>query len=53
MTQCAVVIEKGEENFSDYVPDLPGFVSTGATLWESIPNIRETIAPHIESPSKH
>lgn len=28
----AVVIEKGERNFSAYVPDLPGCVSVGETL---------------------
>ena len=30
----AVVIEKGERNFSAYVPDLPGCVSVGDTLEE-------------------
>ena len=30
----AVVIEKAENNYSAYVPDLPGCVSTGASLQE-------------------
>ncbi|MCH7979336.1 MAG: type II toxin-antitoxin system HicB family antitoxin, partial [Acidobacteria bacterium] len=28
----AVIIEKGPNNYSAYVPDLPGCVSTGKTL---------------------
>jgi HicB_like antitoxin of bacterial toxin-antitoxin system len=31
-TRYAVVIEKGERNYSAYVPDLPGCVSVGDTL---------------------
>ena len=30
----AVVIEKGENNYSAYAPDLPGCVSVGDTLDE-------------------
>ncbi len=30
----AVLIEKGERNYSGYVPDLPGCVSIGDTLDE-------------------
>ena len=44
----AVVIEKAGNNFSAYVPDLPGCVSTGATLAEVEANIREAIELHIE-----
>jgi len=28
------VIEKAEGNYSAYVPDLPGFIATGATVQE-------------------
>ncbi len=31
----AVVIEKAENNYSAYVPDLPGCVATGATVEEA------------------
>jgi predicted RNase H-like HicB family nuclease len=44
----AIVIEKAEGNFSAYVPDLPGCVSTGATLHEVKENIREAIDLHLE-----
>jgi predicted RNase H-like HicB family nuclease len=30
----AVVIERAEGNYSAYVPDLPGCVTTGASLLE-------------------
>lgn len=43
-----VLIESGPRNFSAYVPDLPGCVSTGRTLAEVRRNIREAIAFHIE-----
>ena len=44
----AVIIEKGPNNYSAYVPDLPGCVSTGKTLEEVERNIREAIALHLE-----
>ena len=44
----AVVIEKGERNCSAYVPDLPGCVSTGATLEEVKAEIRDAIEFHLE-----
>ena len=47
MRKYAVVIESGRRNYSAYVPDLPGCVSTGKTLAEVRRNIREAIAFHI------
>jgi len=44
----AVVIEKGEHNYSAYVPDLPGCVSVGDTLDEVKAEIREAIAFHLD-----
>jgi predicted RNase H-like HicB family nuclease len=43
----AVVIEKAENNFSAYVPDLPGCVATGATIEEAEAQIREAIEFHL------
>jgi predicted RNase H-like HicB family nuclease len=43
-----VVVEKAGGNLSAYVPDLPGCVTTGATLEEIRHNVREAIALHIE-----
>ena len=44
----AIVIEKGSNNFSAYVPDLPGCVTTGKTLEEIEANMREAIDLHLE-----
>ena len=44
----AVVFEVTENNFSAYVPDLPGCVATGTTRDEVESNIRDAIAFHIE-----
>ena len=44
----AVVIEKAAENYSAYVPDLPGCISTGRTVDEAARNIKDAILLHIE-----
>jgi predicted RNase H-like HicB family nuclease len=44
----AVVIEKADNNYSAYVPDLPGCIATGATVSEVEAEIREAIRFHIE-----
>jgi predicted RNase H-like HicB family nuclease len=44
----AIVIEKAEDNYSAYVPDLPGCVATGATVEEAETQIREAIEFHLE-----
>ena len=44
----AVVFEQTPNNYSAYVPDLPGCVGTAGTLEEMLEMIRETIAFHIE-----
>jgi predicted RNase H-like HicB family nuclease len=43
----AIVIEEGANNYSAYVPDLPGCVSTGRTLEEVKAEIRDAIAFHL------
>lgn len=43
----AIVIEKAENNFAAYVPDLPGCVATGETVEETEQQIREAIEFHI------
>jgi len=43
----AIVIEQAAENYSAYVPDLPGCVATGSTLEEVEEQIREAIAFHL------
>ena len=44
----AIVVEKTENNYSAYVPDLPGCVATGFTVEETEREIREAIRFHIE-----
>ncbi len=41
----AIIIEKAENNYSAYVPDLPGCVTTGKTLEEIAENMKEAIQP--------
>ena len=49
MKRYAAVFEKAEHNWAAYVPDLPGCVTTGATLDETKRNVREAIALHLEA----
>ena len=44
----AVVIEKAENNYSAYVPDLPGCVATGSSAAEAENQIREAIKFHLD-----
>jgi predicted RNase H-like HicB family nuclease len=43
----AVVIEKATNNYSAYVPDLPGCIATGKTVEEAEKLIREAIELHL------
>ena len=44
----AIVIEAANGNFSAYVPDLPGCVTTGETVEDAEREIREAIEFHLE-----
>ena len=44
----AIVIERSENNFSAYVPDLPGCVATGNSVEETETSIREAIEFHLD-----
>ncbi len=44
----AIVIEKATDNYSAYVPDLPGCVATGATIEEVEAHIRKAIEFHLD-----
>ena len=44
----AIVIERAENNYSAYVPDLPGCIATGATVEEVEEEIRAAIRFHID-----
>jgi predicted RNase H-like HicB family nuclease len=44
----AIVIEKAANNYSAYVPDLPGCVATGGNIQEVNQQIKEAIAFHLD-----
>ncbi len=48
MREYTVLFERGERNWSAYVPDLPGCVATGKTREETEQRLREAISFHIE-----
>ncbi len=48
MYRSLVVIEKVNNNYSAYSPDLPGCVATGATREEDEKNMYEAIEMHIQ-----
>ena len=43
----SIVVERAVNNYSAYVPDLPGCVATGATMEETEQLIREAIELHL------
>jgi len=47
MRRFLIVIEKAEENYSAYSPDLPGCVAAGATREEAEKNMYEAIEMHV------
>ncbi len=44
----AIVIEAAGDNFSAYVPDLPGCIATGETIDATEHAIREAIEFHLD-----
>jgi predicted RNase H-like HicB family nuclease len=42
-----MIIEKGEKNYSAYLPDLPGCVTTGKTLEEVKERMRRAVELHL------
>ena len=48
LMRYAIVIEKAENNFSAYVPDLPGCVATGTTIEETESEMRAAIEFHLQ-----
>lgn len=43
----AMIVEKGERNYSAYFPDLPGCIATGNTLDELKQRMREALDLHL------
>ncbi len=48
MHRFLIIIEKAENNYSAYCPDLPGCIATGDTVEETEKNIHEAIEMHIK-----
>jgi predicted RNase H-like HicB family nuclease len=48
MMRYAIVIEKAGDNYSAYVPDLPGCVATGDTVSDVEKEIAEAIRFHLD-----
>ena len=48
MYRFLIIIEEGQQNYSAYVPDLPGCVATGQTREEVEQNMREALALHLQ-----
>ena len=49
MMKYLVVIEKGENRYGAYVPDLPGCAVVGESRKEALQLIREAVELHVES----
>ena len=48
MYRFLVIIEKGNENYGAYSPDLPGCVAVGDTIEEVEKNMQEAIKLHLQ-----
>ena len=48
-TEYVVVVERSENGFGAYVPDLAGCVAVGETREETLALIREAIELHVQS----
>lgn len=46
--QYAMIIEKGERNYSAYLPDLPGCIATGATIGEVKQRMHLAVELHLQ-----
>jgi predicted RNase H-like HicB family nuclease len=51
--EYTVILEKGNNNWSAYVPDLPGCIVTGKTREETLQLMREAVEFHIEGMRLH
>ncbi|MBD0287601.1 MAG: type II toxin-antitoxin system HicB family antitoxin [Flavisolibacter sp.] len=48
MEKYLVVIEKADSNYSAFSPDLPGCITVGATVEETISHMKEAIELYLE-----
>ena len=43
-----VVVEKAPHNYAAYAPEVPGCISTGKTVQETLRNMQEALKLHLE-----
>ncbi|GEM88166.1 type II toxin-antitoxin system HicB family antitoxin [Meiothermus granaticius] len=48
MHDFLAVIERGERNYSAYVPEIPGVAATGRTVEQTLRRLSEALAMHLE-----
>lgn len=48
MHRFLIIIEKANNNYSAYAPDLPGCIATGATREDTERNMHEAIEMHMQ-----
>ncbi len=48
MHRFLIIIERANNNFSAYSPDLPGCIATGSTREEAEHNMHEAIKIHVQ-----
>jgi predicted RNase H-like HicB family nuclease len=48
MRRFAIVVERADENYAAYVPDLPGCIATGDTIADVEAAIKEAIEMHLD-----
>lgn len=48
MEKYLIVIQKSAHNYGAYSPDVPGCVATGATVEETISNMRQALEFHLK-----
>lgn len=48
MTKYLIIIEKAENNYAVYCPDLPCIIATGSTKKETLELMKEAIEFHLE-----
>jgi predicted RNase H-like HicB family nuclease len=50
--QYLVIVEKAENNYAAFSPDVPGCVATGATVEETLNEMRSALEFHLEGLSE-
>jgi predicted RNase H-like HicB family nuclease len=53
MAKYAIVIEKAENNYSAYAPDILGCIATGRTIEEVRRTLAEALTYHLELMRQH